>query len=973
MRSPIRLHRETLRDLRVARTVRPPSIAGTPDGHGSSPTIRHILRRALSGETTPPPREERLATVPRSILAFARPVLRVVTACFALLAARPASAQSAAAMPFYVSDRFQQIAEKAAQHVALELITKACPDAKPLCHAMVEKLRDATAAAFARDRGALKVSLNDFFVSSSSAALMDTALGELVSADAAPPELARVLVPVARCLGSVVDRRAARTACAFTPAELSALREAIVKTVCGGVRDAPCAEAARLEAALAARVLDAGEIARALASLAGRDPIRRPDLQIYLGSLAEFLDRHPEGGLFDAAHAFVTSVRSLHLEKTLLNRDFSQYLLLAQGAGSFTPALRACGGQEDALAGWQGDEAKDLALRYREDLVLGRAPDLSPILALLRVDEARCPGAADRAKVAQLKSFARTLKAQLDVASALQRYATVGLLAAAALDFARSGNAVELDGHVRRTILFGLAQVIAQAQMTRMLQAERAGGPEVTAISAVRAHHVLRSCELQGLAVLEQLPGVVDSPGTLRCVPLAGGAPQPLPGSVAADLGEVARQDVTSALDGFASVVQRERAGDYDRVLGALLTAQSAKLVARLRAPLAAIQVSPADPGARAALQSAALELAKDAGLKAESVAAAPRVDERQFGPLLAMTDGERRDLRAVPAARRTQGQRRLAAALEDPALASARTLLGLPVPHRVATKAAANTRAERVALFFAGARKVLDSVAPDLQASAREAGLDVDLIVKGVTAGAGEQEALSRKLLLDAAAGFLVQQVGVFTDRLVGAAAGGCAAERERAQWHFIWDGLAGPCVVKLLIDGAYRPIAEFIWADDFRFTADSAASLADKGYRSLVASPALGHTMLLLNVGLGASFVSARSGPGAGPDPARKEFVALTLLDKLGFAVARYRSPSSQFEVGPFVGGFLDALARTASDAADRYWVGGATAGWSRMWGLDLGLQVHGGWAFPFTFHSDPRPTVGVTLVVPFSYAFE
>jgi hypothetical protein len=898
----------------------------------------------------------------------ARTWLRELLAFAVASLAVPALAQSSAAMPFYVSDRFQHVAERAAQEIALELLVKACPEDKPLCHTLVENLRDATAAALSKDKASLKTALNAFFVSSSSAALLDTTMGDLVSPRAPAPGVAKALAPVARCLSAIVDRKVVAKACALEPAQGQALVQAILDEVCKRNPGSTCqVQATRLAAALSAPSLNAGGIARALAPFASLSPIGRPDLEIYLKSLAEFLDRHPEAGLFDASFAFVSSVRALHLETSLLNGDFSQYALLSGRAEDFRQALTRCG-QAEALAAWQ--DAKSLATEYRAALIVGARPERGPIDALLGVDPSRCPTDDDKAAAAQLKSFARTLEAQLEITWALQRFSTVGLLAATAIDFARSGNEVELDSHIRRTILFGLAQLVARARMELMLRAEQAGGPTVTAVTVVRAQEILRSCEFQNLAILEQLP-IIAEPKT-TCIPVAGGAPQQLPGAVTVDLGAVKATEVISALDAFASVIQRERPNDYDRALGALLTTQSGALVAAISAPLSALAVSPADSAARKSLQEAAVRLAADSALSPAHVADVPGVDEVQFSPLLTMTDRERTDLLAIPKERRTQREARLAATLADPALAATNKLLTLPPPHRLVLSAPPSREA-RVATFFQSARGVADNVAPDLQVSAKKSGVEVDLIVNGITAGAGGQDALARKLLLNAAADFLVVQVSAYTDRLVGSDASACAVRDGEGRWKFIWDRFAGPCVVKVLIEGAYKPIAEFVWADDFTFSADSSASLADKGYRALVATPVLRHTMVLFNVGLGASIVVGKSGLKPDPNPADSGFVALTLLDKLGVAITRYRSQRTQFEAGLFVGGFLDALVRAAADNPDKYWIGGATAGWTRMWGVDLGLQLHAGWALPFTFHTDPRPTLGGTLVVPFSYAFE
>ncbi|HEX7489230.1 MAG TPA: hypothetical protein VF341_10015, partial [Anaeromyxobacteraceae bacterium] len=496
--------------------------------------------------------------------------------------------------------------------------------------------------------------------------------------------------------------------------------------------------------------------------------------------------------------------------------------------------------------------------------------------------------------MSELKSAARTLKGQLEVTSTLQRFGVPALLAAAAVDFARTGNQVALDSAVRRTMMFGLAQAVAHAEMRRLLAEERAGKVEVTSVTTLRARDVLRSCPFQSLSILEQLPIVVDSAEAPQCGALVGGASQPLAGKGAfTDLGEVHGGEVLEALDGFAFLVMRERErllsppqhSDYHLVLGALLTKHRQKLLAAIRGPLAALQVSPADGKARAELAKAAGALAHDPAALEGLTTPPAEVLEDQFGSLLLMTRAERDRILNKPDALRAGREPGLAVALAQKAVgdavASDRPLLDLPSPRRVATRSVAATREERVAQFFLLARSTLDAAVPDFEADATGEGVEVSLVVKGVTAGAGEQPAVARKLLLNAAADFLVHQVDDFTARLVGRTGEACATKDVNGKWQYLWDGLEGPCAVKALIDGAYKPIAEYVWSDDLAFTADTAAALADKGYRSLIASPALAHTMLLLDLGLGANFVFGRNGVHRDPDPAESGFIALTLLD--------------------------------------------------------------------------------------------
>ena len=129
---------------------------------------------------------------------------------------------------------------------------------------------------------------------------------------------------------------------------------------------------------------------------------------------------------------------------------------------------------------------------------------------------------------------------------------------------------------------------------------------------------------------------------------------------------------------------------------------------------------------------------------------------------------------------------------------------------------------------------------------------------------------------------------------------------------------------------------------------------------------------TPLILNVGLGGTYIT-----GAAADWGEHGYGALTVLDKFGLAFYKYNGASFRWETGPFVGGFLDALVRTATgDGEDeRYWLAGYTFGLTRMWKADFGIELHAGAAMPFSFGDSARYgfAAGGAFVVPFNFVLE
>jgi hypothetical protein len=224
-------------------------------------------------------------------------------------------------------------------------------------------------------------------------------------------------------------------------------------------------------------------------------------------------------------------------------------------------------------------------------------------------------------------------------------------------------------------------------------------------------------------------------------------------------------------------------------------------------------------------------------------------------------------------------------------------------------------------------------------------------------------KDALARKAAVRTGVDLLVSRVELRATALVGTTAEKCPTDRVKTS---IFTGLGAACAASLLIRHAYYPIADFVFEQGFNpGTAGEAAPFV---YSELLASPALDSTPLILNVGLGATYVVGREeawGKGG--------YGSLTLVDKFGLAFYKETLPSRQFEVGIFAGGFLDALVRTVADTGEeqRSWLLGLTAGWPRLGNTDLGVEVHVGAAMPFSFNQTDRIgfAAGLAAVVPFT----
>ena len=176
--------------------------------------------------------------------------------------------------------------------------------------------------------------------------------------------------------------------------------------------------------------------------------------------------------------------------------------------------------------------------------------------------------------------------------------------------------------------------------------------------------------------------------------------------------------------------------------------------------------------------------------------------------------------------------------------------------------------------------------------------------------------------------------------------------------------DAASLECGVRLLVGAVYDPIIEYISIEDP--TEADRRRLATRAYKKALELDPLSRTPLLFNVGPGATGLTRFGGDDS---------LHLTLLDKFGLA---YRwGERNQGELGLFVGGFLDAIIRTATDSPEerQYWLAGATIGQRQFQCVPFGLGVHVAAALPFDLSKTGDRIAlagGLVLTVPADIAF-
>lgn len=247
---------------------------------------------------------------------------------------------------------------------------------------------------------------------------------------------------------------------------------------------------------------------------------------------------------------------------------------------------------------------------------------------------------------------------------------------------------------------------------------------------------------------------------------------------------------------------------------------------------------------------------------------------------------------------------------------------------------------------------------APGGAAEIAHSGVALRELVKLVGYVAADDRRAARQVALRYGIALLVDEVDHLSEHMLATRAVDCEA---RARSTSIFSGIDAACAAHILIQSAYYPIADVLW--DSGLSAANVSSAATQTYQSLLQNKALDRTPIILDVGLGVNHF------GNGGN-------ALTVVDKFGLAFYKRSTERWTFETGPFVGGFLDALVRTAASTGtdQRRWIAGYAIGAPRVAGVDVGVELHAGAAIPFEIKADDIGfVVGATLVVPFSTLFQ
>ena len=169
--------------------------------------------------------------------------------------------------------------------------------------------------------------------------------------------------------------------------------------------------------------------------------------------------------------------------------------------------------------------------------------------------------------------------------------------------------------------------------------------------------------------------------------------------------------------------------------------------------------------------------------------------------------------------------------------------------------------------------------------------------------------------------------------------------------------------CGARILAGAVYAPVMQYLATPNP--TEADRQRLSREAYRKILELDVLSRTPVLFNVGLGFTTLS-RGGTTT----------HLTLLDKIGI-VGRW-GDRNEWEAGGFIGGFLDAIVRVATNSADvgPYWIVGATIGRRSLApSLPLGIEAHVGAGLPFDpakFKDKAALATGVAVIVPADVVF-
>jgi hypothetical protein len=226
-----------------------------------------------------------------------------------------------------------------------------------------------------------------------------------------------------------------------------------------------------------------------------------------------------------------------------------------------------------------------------------------------------------------------------------------------------------------------------------------------------------------------------------------------------------------------------------------------------------------------------------------------------------------------------------------------------------------------------------------------------LQVAVLGLKAGTG-----GRRDLLRAASDALRPSLATFLNRLIPGSSA-CAQSASASSL---------PCGVRVLVDAAYEPIMAYV-SEPSPGNAER-KELTQQILERLDALDPLGRSPLLFDVGPGATMLT-----GLGKKSLTYHF---TLVDKYGLAL-RW-GDRREWQLGIFVGGFVDALVQKLSGTNDvvSYWLSGGTFG-VRQFSKDfpVGLEMYAASANPFDlgrFKDNIGFATGLNALVPIDMLF-
>jgi hypothetical protein len=303
---------------------------------------------------------------------------------------------------------------------------------------------------------------------------------------------------------------------------------------------------------------------------------------------------------------------------------------------------------------------------------------------------------------------------------------------------------------------------------------------------------------------------------------------------------------------------------------------------------------------------------------------------------------------------------------LELPAEARAADCYGVIAGARRARETVPAEPTERARFAATRIRELVAKVAgTDPIAEARDAasaaGIPIDEIERAFRFLASGDVDAGRKTIARIGVSLIMERIDQVVKTLVKVDTGECESDTGDTS---IFHSLGLRCAVYILVQGAYDPVADYLWG----VGGEDSPAIAERIYKNLLESKALDSTPLVLNVGLGFNQIWLQGD--------RDSFSALTVVDKIGVALYKCFSREHVFELGLFAGGFLDALIRTAAEEGEdkRYWLAGVNVGWTRINGMDFGFELHAAAAMPFELDRDEIGfTLGAAVVVPFDLVFD